>query len=597
MRRRCSDWRSKTQPDDPAAAILLPESGPARRPGNVRSTSRRHCRAMAFSEMRRNFQRAEDGVVKSPRLQKEMYDAVIVGAGHNGLVCAARLARAGRRVAIVERRDVVGGACVTEELIPGHRFSTASVVTALFPQDLINDLDLAGHGLEIVERDPSVTALFPGGRTLTLGADEAANATEIGKFSTRDAKAYAEFGRTMRRLAQVVEPYLTGPSRTPLFRDIPALRTALSTATALSDEDLRLLVTALFGSARELLDEWFESDEVKVPLCTEGTTGFDGGPSAPGSAYLMLYHQLTTGEWGRPAWGHVRGGMGGITRALAADCRRHGVDIITGRPVTRIRVGSDGAEAVELSDGGELTARAIVSAADPRTTFERLVDADAVPVGYRSVITGALYPGIAAKLHLALDRLPRVRGLDDAGPNLRGTIMIIPSLDHLDRIHAEARRGRAPDEPQVECTIPSVLDPGLAPPGGHVMSMYLQYVPHTLAGAGWDETRESYIDRVLEYVEPYLPGLTAAVVGRKLDTPADLERVIGLPGGNLYHGVMSPLDLFAGRPVAGLPDYHTPVPRLYLCGSGTRPGGGVFGVPGRNASDVVLRELEDGHDR
>jgi phytoene dehydrogenase-like protein len=289
--------------------------------------------------------------------------------------------------------------------------------------------------------------------------------------------------------------------------------------------------------------------------------------------------------------------MGGITQALAAACHEYGVDIVTGRPVDRIRVGPDGAEAVELSGGGRLTGRVIVSAADPRTTFLRLLDADAVPVAYRSVVAGAAYPGVVAKMHLALDRLPQVRGFDGAGPHLRGTMMIIPSLDHLDRIHAEATRGLPPAEPHVECTIPSVLDPGLAPPGRHVMSMYLQYAPRTLAGTTWDDARESFADRVLEYVEPYLPGLTESVVGRKLHTPLDLEREFALPGGNLYHGAMSSRDLFAGRPVAGFPDYHTPVPGLFLCGSGTRPGGGVFGVPGRNASDVVLRELEDGNVR
>ncbi|MET0416199.1 MAG: NAD(P)/FAD-dependent oxidoreductase [Actinoplanes sp.] len=543
--------------------------------------------------MRPDTQRQDHGIVNA----SEPYDAVIIGAGHNGLVCAAYLARAGRRVAIVERRDVVGGACVTEELVPGFRFSTASLVTALFPQQIMDDLGLAGHGLEILERDPSVTALFPGGRSLQLGADEVANATEISKISTRDAKAYAEYGRTMRRLAKVVEPYLVGPSRTPLFNDMPALKAALRTATELPDQDLRLIVTGLFGSARELLDDWFESDEIKVPLCTEGTTGVDGGPSTPGTAYLMLYHQLTTGDWGRPAWGHVRGGMGGITQALAAACREHGADIITGRSVDRIRTGPDGAEAVELSDGTVLTGRAIISAADPRTTFTRLLDADAVPVAYRSAVAGNAYPGVVAKMHLALDRIPEVRGLDPDGPHWRGTVTIIPSLDHLDRIHAEAAQGRWPHEPHVECTIPTILDPSLAPPGKHVMSVYLQYVPYTLAGTTWEKEREAFADRVLEYLESYLPGLTEAVVGREMHTPADLERDFGLPGGNLYHGAMSARDLFAGRPVAGIPDYQTPVPHLYLCGSGTRPGGGVFGVPGRNASDVVLRDLEDGNVR
>lgn len=532
--------------------------------------------------------------MNNPEPETSPYDAIVIGAGHNGLVCAAYLAKAGYRVAIVERRTAVGGACVTEELFPGYSISTASLVTTLFPTQIIDDLSLAEHGLQIIARDPSVTALFPDGRTLMLGADEAANAAEISKFSERDAKQYAEYGRAMRRLAKFIEPYLTGPARMPLMDDIPALRAALQSAGALPDQDLRSLVTSLFGSARELLDQWFESDQVKVPLCTEGTSGVDKGPSLPGTAYLMLYHQLGSGEWGRPAWGHVKGGMGGITQALAAACRSHGVDIVTGRDVEHIGVGPDGAEEVQLSDSSRLRGRAIVSAADPRTTFLRLLDPAVVPAAYRHTIAGADYPGIVAKLHLALDRLPRVRGLDERGPHLRGTLMVIPSLDHLDRIHAEARLGLLPAEPHVECTVPTVLDPGLAPPGRHVMSMYLQYLPYRPADGTWDTLREPFMDRVLKYVEPYFPGLTASVVDRKIHTPLDLEREFALPGGNLYHGSMSARDLFAGRPVAGFTDYHTPVPGLYLCGSGTRPGGGVFGVPGKNASDVVSRYLAGG---
>ena len=525
----------------------------------------------------------------------DTYDAVIIGAGHNGLVCAAYLARAGYRVAVVERRDTVGGACVTDELIPGYRFCTASLVTSLFRPEIMADLDLAEHGVEIIPRDPSVVALFPGGRSLALSADPADCADEIAKLSARDAKAYPEYGDTMQRLARFVEPYMLGPSRTPLFDDIPALKAAVAAAVGLPDSDLRLLMTALFGSARSLLDEWFESDELKATLCTDGTVGVDAGPSMPGTAYLLLYHQLGATETARPAWGHIKGGMGTLTQALAASCTAYGADIMTGRRARRIRVGRDGAEAVELADGGQLRGRVIISGADPRTTFLHLLEPSVVPASYRSAIAGARYEGIAAKIHLALDRLPRVRGLDGDGAHYRGTLQILGGMDHLDRAHAEARLGRPSSEPQVECTIPSVLDPGLAPPGKHVMSMYIQYAPYTLAGTMWDEIRESFADRVLEYVEPHLPGLTASVVGRRIFSPLDLERELALPCGSLYHGAMSPRDLFAGRPVAGFADYHTPVPGLYLCGSGTRPGGGVFGIPGRNASEAVRRYLEDCH--
>jgi phytoene dehydrogenase-like protein len=527
-------------------------------------------------------------------------DVVIVGGGHNGLVCAGYLGQAGFRVVVVERWGQVGGACVTDELWPGFRVSTASLVTSLFRREIIEDLGLEKRGLRIVPRDPSVTALFEDGRSLTLGADDEATAAEIAKFSERDARAYPEFGEAMRRIAAFAEPYFSGPAREPLFQDVPALKAALAAAGNLPDEELGRLVGALFGSARDLLDSWFESEELKVTLATDGTVGFDAGPSLPGSAYLMLYHQLGSHEAGRPAWGQVMGGMGSITQALASACRDHGVEIVTGRTVKRIVTGPDGAEAVEFEDGERITARAVVSAASPRTTFLDLLDPADVPGPYRYAVAQRPYPGVAAKIHLALDHLPEVRGFDgpadEHSPHYKGTLQILPSMDHLDLIHAEAARGIPPARPHVECTIPSILDPGMAPPGKHVMSMYLQYVPHTLAGRHWDDLREPYLDRILEYVEPYLPGLHDAVLDRILLTPYDLERRFALPGGNLYHGAMSPLDLFAGRPVAGFADYRTPIPGLFLCGSGTRPGGGVFGVPGRNASAVIRKALEERHD-
>ncbi len=510
-------------------------------------------------------------------------------------MCGAYLAQAGHRVAIVERRDTVGGACVTDELFPGYRFCTASLVTCLFRQDISADLSLAKHGLEIIPREPSVVALFPDGRSLALGADMAACAAEITKFSVQDADRYAAYGETMRRLARFAGPYLLGEARAPLLDDIPALRAALGAAVRLPDDDLRRLMTALFGSARSLLDDWFESDELKVTLSTDGVVGVDAGPSMPGTAYLMLYHQMGATESARPSWGQVKGGMGGITQALARACAAHGANIVTGRTVTHIRVGSDGAEAVELSDGSQLRGRVIISATDPKTTFLRLIDSDAVPAGYRHAIEGADFEGIATKIHLALDRLPEIRGLPGERAEFRGTLQILPDMDHLDRAHAESRLGRPSSEPHVECTIPTVLDPDLAPPGKHVMSMYVQYTPYTLAGTTWDDIRESFADQVLEYVEPYLPGLTASVLHRKVLTPLDLERELALPGGHLYHGAMSARDLFAGRPVAGFADYHTPIPGLYLCDAGTRPGGGVFGMPGKNASDTVRRHLEGHH--
>lgn len=533
------------------------------------------------------------GRLRTLAFVSDKYDVIVVGAGHNGLVCAAYLGQAGYRVAVVERRDMVGGACITEEVFPGYRFSTASLVTTLFRKEIVDDLKLAKHGLRVLERDPSVTALLPDGRHLTFSSNPEKMRAEINKFSALDADAYFAYGDAMRRISRFAEPYVAGGSRKPLFEDIPALKATLLATAGLNDKDLRLLVGTLFGSAREVLDEWFESDALKVTLATDGTVGVDGGPSSPGTAYLMLYHQMGTTEDARPSWGQVKCGMGSITRALAAACEEFGVDIFTGVGVKRILLGSCpravACRGVELEDGTHLSARAVVSAADPTTTFEKLVEPGVVPASYRAALAGRQHVGVAGKVHLALDHLPEVRGFDGYGDHFNGTLQILPDMDHLDRVHAEARAGIPPTQPHVECTVPSILDPDLAPPGKHIMSMYLQYLPYQPAGTTWDAIRESYLDSLLEYVEPYLPGLTEAVTHRKLFTPWDIERELGLPGGNLYHGAMSPLDLFAGRPVAGYPDYHTPVAGFYLCASGTRPGGGVFGIPGKNASETVRR--------
>jgi phytoene dehydrogenase-like protein len=522
------------------------------------------------------------------------YDAIIVGAGHNGLVCAAYLARSGFRVAIVERRPVLGGAAVTEELVPGFRFSTASLVNSLFRREIIQELELAKHGLEIMEREPSVISLYPDGGHVMLGRDEARNREEIARYSKDDAEAYPRYGRTMGRLAGSVEDLLVGPARAPLFDDIPALRAVLDRVDAIPDSDLGHLLHLLFGSARDVLDEWFVRDEIKALLAIDGVTGFRGGPSTPGSAYLMLYHMTGATETGRPAWGHVRGGMGGLTAALASVLHSHGAEVLTGRQVEHVLVGADGqARGVALSDGTELLGRCVVSAADPRTTFTKLVGAEHLPAGYGHAIAARDYEGVAAKVHLALDRLPRIRGFDGAGagPQHRGTLLIAPTLDYLDRAYADAAAGTPSRSPHIECTIPTVLDPSLAPEGKHVMSIYVQYTPYTLSQGSWDDIKEAFADRVLECVEEYLPGITDSVLGRCVLSPLDLERRLGLAGGNLYHGAMSPLDLFAGRPGGVRRDYTSPVSGLYLCASGTRPGGGVCGVPGRNAAHLVADTL------
>jgi phytoene dehydrogenase-like protein len=517
----------------------------------------------------------------------------VIGAGHNGLVCACYLAQAGLDVTVLERRDVVGGACVTEELFPGYRCSTASLVTSLFRPEIVADLDLASHGLEFIRRNPSVVALFPDERHLMLGSDEGECVRQIAQFSRRDAEAYPEYGRTMRRLASFVEPYLMNPLP-GLDGDAGATaKAALRAALELPDDDLGHLVELVAGSAAGFLDRWFESDAIKVPLVIDGITGVDASPSMPGSAYLMLYHMTGQAEVGRPAWGQVRGGMGGITSALASAASSHGASIRTGAPVARILVRDGRAEGVALESGEEVPARAVVSAADPHTTFVKLMEPDDLPPSFRRAVENRRFDGVAMKMHLALDRLPRVRGFDGdgPGPQHRGTLLIAPSLRYLEDAYADARAGRPSRSPHIECTLPSVLDPSVAPEGKHLMGIYLQYTPYSLDGTSWDEVKESYGDRVLECMEEYMPGITESVVDRCVLSPVDLERRLGLTGGDLYHGAMTLDQLFFARASSGRSSHHTPVRDLYACGSGTHPGGGVFGVPGRNGARVVLEEL------
>ena len=524
-----------------------------------------------------------------------MTDVVVVGAGHNGLVCACYLAKAGLDVTVLERREVVGGACVTEELIPGYRCSTASLVTSLFRPEIVADLDLASHGLEFIPRNPSVVALFPDGRHLMLGSDEGECVREIGKFSKADAEAYPAYGRTMRRLASFVEPYLMNPLPALNGGAGSAAKAALRSALDLPDDDLAQLVELLVGSAAGFLDRWFESDAIKTPLVIDGITGVDASPSMPGSAYLMLYHMTGGTEVGRPAWGQVRGGMGGITSALASAASSHGATIRTSAPVAEILVDDGRARAVVLESGEEVRARAVVSATDPHTTFVRLLEPDDLPSTFRRAVENRRFDGVAMKMHLALDRLPRINGFDgdgEPGPQHHGTLLIAPSLDYLEEAYADARAGRPSRSPHIECTLPSVLDPSVAPEGKHLMGIYLQYTPYSLESGSWDELKESYGDRVLECMEEYMPGITESVVERCVLSPVDLERRLGLTGGDLYHGAMTLEQLFFARSAQGSSSHHTPVEGLYACGSGTHPGGGVFGVPGRNGAKVVLQELQ-----
>lgn len=521
------------------------------------------------------------------------YDAIVVGAGHNGLVAACYLARAGRRVLVLERRYLVGGACITEEVFPGYKVSTAAYVASLFRKEIVRDLRLGDYGLKVLPRDPSSFTPFPDGRTLLLGADPALNHSEIAKFSRRDAERYPQYEAMLERLAAFVEPTLT---MTPPDVLRPGVRGLLRLLTlGRSFQRLGSLapeaVEVLTGPARAVLDHWFESPELKATLATDAIIGAMASPSTPGTAYVLFHHVMGETDGKRGVWGYVRGGMGGLTQALAGAARDLGVVIRCDAEVREILVRDGRVRGVALADGDEYRAPVVASNADAHVTFTRLLDPRALPPEFLAAVGRIRYDSASLKINVALAELPSFRACPgtEPGPQHRGTIHICPDLDYIERAHDDAKYGQPSTRPVLECTIPSVVDPTVAPPGQHLMSIFVQYAPYALRGATWDDLRESFADRCFDLLDEYAPNVRRAVLARQVLTPLDLERTFNLTGGNIFQGAMVPNQLFSFRPVPGHAGYHTPVKGLYLCGAAAHPGGGVMGTPGWNAAREILR--------
>lgn len=534
------------------------------------------------------------------------FDAIVIGGGHNGLVCAAYLAKAGQKVCVLERRHVLGGCATTEELWPGYKVSTAAYVISLFLPQIIRELKLKQYGLTILPRSPSSFTPLPDGRSLLLGADPALCQREIAKFSMADATAYPRYNAFLERVAAVLEPVLSQAAPDPLplpddWRHISLSKKlrdgkklwALYRALGELGADLPQAVELLTAAARPILDRWFQSDVLKATLATDAIIGAFLSISSPGSAYVLLHHVMGEAGGARGVWGYVRGGMGGLATALAAACRDLGVEIRREASVHHILTDRRRAVGVRLEDGTQLDAKIVASSVDAHLTFEKFLTPDELPEYFREAVARIDYSSASAKINLALAEPPRFTCLpgDGVGPHHRGTMHIGPSLDYLERAYDDAKYGRPSDRPILEMTMATSVDHTIAPPGKHLLSIFVQYAPYKLAEGNWDDIKESFADRCIEVLADYAPNVPHVIEHRQVLSPLDLERTFGITGGNIMQGAMSAHQLFFFRPVAGWADHRTPIRGLYLCGAASHPGGGVLGACGKNAAEEILRDV------
>jgi phytoene dehydrogenase-like protein len=520
------------------------------------------------------------------------YDAIVIGGGHNGLVHAAYLARAGKKVLVLERRHVVGGAAVTEEIFPGFKFSVCSYVVSLLRPEIIRDLDLPRHGLEILPLDGTFTPM-PNGDYLWRVNDHARTRREIARHSPLDAEAYEEYGTAMAEQGKFVKPILgmTPPDPSRLGPDV--LRKLMFLGRRfrqLPEPDQYNQVQLMTMSAVDFLDQWFETDVLKATMSASGIIGTFLGVRSPGTAYVLLHHYMGEIDGAFRSWGFSRGGTGAISNAIAAAAREFGAEIRTQAPIARILVKNGRATGVALQNGDEFEARVISSSVDPRLTFVRMIEPGHLPEEFLEQVQHYKFRGSSGKVNLALDALPDFKCLPGTGPHLRGAISISPSVDYMERAYDEAKYGRYSRRPYIDCVIPSLTDPSVAPPGKHVMSCFVQYAPYHLKEGSWDEQREAFGDTVIETLAEHAPNIRNIIHGRQVLTPLDLEREFGLSEGNIFQGELSLEQLFFLRPVPGWARYRTPLRGLYLCGSAAHPGGGIMGAPGRLAALEVLKD-------
>jgi phytoene dehydrogenase-like protein len=520
------------------------------------------------------------------------YDAVIVGGGHNGLVCAAYLAKAGKKVLVLERRHVLGGAAVSEEVFPGFKFSVCSYVVSLFRPHIIRELELAKHGMEIIPLDCAFSPL-PNGDSLCRWADGATTRREIARFSKKDAEIYPEYGLAMSKLARFAKNFIDTPAPDPVSFNPKELMKLLKMGKLVNDfdDDLMYLNTKLMSmSATDFLDMWFESDVLKAPMSVSGIIGTFLGVRSPGTAYVLLHHYMGEIDGAFRSWGFSKGGTGQVSMACAKSAKSFGAEIRTSSPIEKIIVKNGQATGVVIKGGEEVTAKVVISGVDPRRTFMGLVGEEHLESDFVKNINRYKFRGSSGKVNLALDRFPDFACRPGMGPHVRGDIAIAPSVDYLERAYDEAKYGDFSKKPFLNVVIPSLVDPSVAPPGKHVMSIFVQYAPyHLKEGAqNWPNKREAFGNAVIDTLAEYCPTLKDSIIDKQVITPWDLEQEFGLTEGNIFHGELSMEQLMFLRPTAGWAKYRTPIDKLWMCASGTHPGGGLMGAPGELAAKTLL---------
>ena len=523
----------------------------------------------------------------------QSYDVVVIGGGHNGLVNAAYLAKAGKKVLVLERRGVLGGAAVTEEIVPGFLFSECSYVVSLLRPEIIRELNLPRFGLEILPLDGTFSPMLNGDYLWRVN-DHAKTRREIARHSRIDAEAYDEYGKAMIDMAHFVKPIMNMTPPDPTSLNPKGLKDLLFLGKRfqkLSADDKYNQVQLMTMSAVDFLDQWFETDVLKATMSASGIIGTFLGVRSPGTAYVLLHHYMGEIDGAFRSWGLSRGGTGAISNAIADAAREFGAEIRTEAPIAKILLKNGQAKGVVLANGDEIHADVVSSSVDPRLTFMKMVGEEHLPDDFTEDLKRYKYRGSSGKVNLALDGLPDFKCLPGVGAHLRGAVSISPSVEYMERAYDEAKYGRFSRRPYIDMVIPSLTDPSVAPPGKHVMSCFVQYAPYNLKEGNWDDKREEFGDTVIDTIAEHAPNIKDLILHRQVLTPLDLERDFGLSEGNIFQGELTLEQLFFLRPAPGWAQYRTPIRSLYMCGSATHPGGGIMGAPGRNAAMQMLKDI------